>query len=50
MSDEFAAAPRFRLLGGAAAALLRGLMAALTLLGSLWALELHHYLPWSFFT
>ncbi len=49
MSDEFVAAGRFRSLSGAARALLRGLLVALTLVGSLWALEIHHRLPWAFF-
>ncbi len=49
MSDEFAATSKFRSLSGAPAVLLRALLIALALVGSLWALEFHHYLPWSFF-
>src|SRR4029077_9004722 len=50
MSDEFAASTsRFRSLSGASAKLLRALLIALSALGSLWALEVHHYLPWTFF-
>ena len=49
MSDEFAAASRFRSLSGTPSSLLRWLLTALTLLGSLWALEVHRYLPWTFF-
>jgi TRAP transporter 4TM/12TM fusion protein len=50
MSDELAASPsRFRMLGGAAAKLLRALLITLTLLGSLWALEVHNYFEITFF-
>jgi len=50
MSDELAASPgRFRALGGAPAKLLRGLLIALTVLGSLWALEVHNYFQITFF-
>ncbi len=49
MSDEFAATSKFRSLSGVTAALLRAHLIALALLGSLWALEVHHYLPWTFF-
>jgi len=44
MSDELAATPgRFRKLTGAPAAILRVLLITLTVLGSLWALEVHHH-------
>ncbi len=50
MSDELAASPgRFRALSGAPAKLLRALLMTLTLLGSLWALELHNYFEITFF-
>lgn len=50
MSDEFAAAQsKFRSLGGVSATLLRVLLTVFALLGSLWALEVHHYFPWTFF-
>ena len=50
MSDELAASPgRFRKLAGAPAAILRVLLISLTLLGSLWALEVHNYFEITFF-
>ena len=50
MSDELAASPgRFRALGGAPAQLLRALLIAITVLGSLWALEIHNYFQITFF-
>lgn len=50
MSDELAASPsKFRSLTGAPAVLLRSLLIGLASLGSLWALEVHQYLPWAFF-
>ena len=50
MSDELAASPgRFRALRGAAAKLLRGLLITITVLGSLWALEVHNYFGITFF-
>jgi len=50
MSDELAATPeRFRKLTGAAAAILRALLITITLLGSLWALEIHHHFEVTFF-
>ena len=50
MSDELAATPdRFRNLTGAPAAILRTLLIAITVLGSLWALEIHHYFEVTFF-
>lgn len=50
MSDELAATPgRFRNLTGAAATILRTLLISITLLGSLWALEIHHHFEVTFF-
>ena len=50
MSDELAASPgRFRTLTGAPAKLLRALLISSTLLGSLWALEVHNYFEITFF-
>ncbi len=50
MSDELAATPgRFRKLTGAPAAILRALLITLTVLGSLWALEVHHHFEVTFF-
>src|SRR5215475_2906894 len=50
MSDELAATPgRFRQLTGAPAAILRALLIAITMLGSLWALEVHNYFEVTFF-
>ena len=50
MSDELAASPgRFRALTGRPAKILRILLISLTLLGSLWALEIHNYFQITFF-
>src|SRR4029077_13491007 len=50
MSDELAATPeRFRNLTGAPAALLRALLITITLLGSLWALEIQNHFEITFF-
>jgi TRAP-type uncharacterized transport system fused permease subunit len=50
MSDELAATPgRFRKLTGAPAAILRALLISITVLGSLWALEIHHHFEVTFF-
>jgi TRAP transporter 4TM/12TM fusion protein len=50
MSDELAASPdRFRTLTGAPAKVLRTLLISLTVLGSLWALEVHHHFEITFF-
>ncbi len=50
MSDELAASPgRFRTLSGAPAAILRALLIAIAVLGSLWALEVHHHFVVTFF-
>jgi TRAP transporter 4TM/12TM fusion protein len=50
MSDDLAATPgRFRKLTGAPAAILRTLLITITLLGSLWALEIHHHFEVTFF-
>ena len=50
MSDELAASPdRFRTLTGAPAKVLRTLLISLTVLGSLWALEIHNHFEITFF-
>src|SRR5438552_11583380 len=50
MSDELAATPeRFRKLTGTPAAILRALLITVTVLGSLWALELQNYFEITFF-
>jgi len=50
MSDELAASPsRFRTLQGAPAKLLRALLITITVLGSLWALEVHTVFEITFF-
>src|SRR5918994_271010 len=49
MSDDYIITSKFRTLGGAPSVLLRGLLYALTLLGAVWALEIHHSLAWAFF-
>ncbi len=50
MSDELAASPgRFRTLSGFPAKLLRALLISITILGSLWALEVHNYFDVTFF-
>jgi TRAP transporter 4TM/12TM fusion protein len=49
MSDDYVITPKFRTLSGLSGVLLRGLLYALTLLGSLWALEIHHSLAFAFF-
>jgi TRAP transporter 4TM/12TM fusion protein len=50
MSDELAASPgRFRTLTGVPAKTLRSLLISLTVLGSLWALEIHNYFQITFF-
>ena len=50
MSDELAASPgRFRALSGVPAKLLRALLISITVLGSLWALEVHNYFEIAFF-
>ncbi len=43
------AGSKFRSLSGAAGAVERALLGTLTLAGALWALEVHHVLPWAFF-
>ena len=40
---------KFRRLSGAARAVERTLLSALTLTGAAWATQLHHRLPWAFF-
>ncbi|HEX9455964.1 MAG TPA: TRAP transporter fused permease subunit, partial [Candidatus Binatia bacterium] len=50
MSDDLAATPgRFRKLTGAPAVILRTLLISITVLGSLWALEIHHHFEVTFF-
>ncbi len=49
MSDDFALTTKFRSLTGAPAQLARLLLCALTLLGALWALDIHEALSWTFF-
>ena len=50
MSDELAASPdRFRTLTGGPAKVLRTLLISLTVLGSLWALEVHNHFEITFF-
>src|SRR5512132_1437263 len=50
MSDDLAATPgRFRKLTGAPALILRTLLISITVLGSLWALEIHHHFEVTFF-
>jgi TRAP transporter 4TM/12TM fusion protein len=49
MSDDFAPPTKFRSLTGAPAKLARLLLCALTLLGALWALDIHEALSWTFF-
>jgi TRAP transporter 4TM/12TM fusion protein len=49
MSDDYILTSKFRTLSGAPGALLKALLYALTLLGALWALEIHHSLAFAFF-
>jgi TRAP transporter 4TM/12TM fusion protein len=50
MSDELAASPgRFRALTGSPASMLRVLLISLSVLGSIWALEVHNYFEIAFF-
>jgi TRAP transporter 4TM/12TM fusion protein len=50
MSDELAASPgRFRALTGSPASILRALLISLSVLGSIWALEVHNYFEIAFF-
>ena len=49
MTDDLPVVSKFRSLTGASKKLVTGLLFALTILGSLWALEIHHYFPWAFF-
>src|SRR5207245_3293505 len=50
MSDDFLSTPtKFRSLSGASRILEQLLLGSLTILGSLWALGIHHSLPWAFF-
>ncbi len=49
MADDLAPNAKFRTLTGAAAGLARLFLSALTILGALWALEIHDTLEWTFF-
>ncbi len=49
MTDDFVSVTKFRSLTGPARALVTVLLGALTLLGALWALQIHHTLSWAFF-
>ena len=49
MSDDYIITSKFRTLSGPSGVLLRGLLYTLTLVGAVWALEIHHSLPLAFF-
>jgi TRAP transporter 4TM/12TM fusion protein len=49
MSDDYILTSKFRTLSGSPGVLLKGLLYALTLLGALWALEIHHSFDLAFF-
>jgi TRAP transporter 4TM/12TM fusion protein len=49
LTDEYVPPSKFRTLSGAPAGLVRGLLGALTVVGALWATQLHHQLSWAFF-
>jgi TRAP transporter 4TM/12TM fusion protein len=49
LTDEPVPSAKFRTLTGAPATVVRGLLGAVTLVGALWASQLHHRLPWAFF-
>jgi TRAP transporter 4TM/12TM fusion protein len=49
VADDFAPNAKFRTLDGAAATLARLILCTLTILGALWALEIHEILEWTFF-
>ena len=49
MSDDATSSSKFRSLSGFSRAVAHILLASVTLLGSLWALGVQHYLPWAFF-
>ncbi len=49
MNDDFSSSTKFRSLSGALNTVVRLLLSSLTILGSIWALEIHHSLPWAFF-
>ncbi|MBI2090047.1 MAG: TRAP transporter fused permease subunit, partial [Deltaproteobacteria bacterium] len=49
MSDDLSPATKFRSLSGPPRAVMLGFLFALTILGSLWALEIHNSLSWAFF-
>jgi len=49
VSDDYIITSKFRTLSGPSGVLLRGLLYTLTLVGAVWALEIHHSLPLAFF-
>jgi len=49
VTDALSTASKFRSLSGASRVTLRVLIFSLTILGSLWAMEIHHSLSWAFF-
>jgi len=49
VSDDYITTSKFRTLSGPSGVLLRGLLYTLTLVGAVWALEIHHSLPLAFF-
>jgi len=49
VTDALSTATKFRSLSGASKVTLRVLIFSLTILGSLWAMEIHHSLSWAFF-
>ena len=49
MTDDLSSSGKFRSLSGASKVTLRVLIFSLTILGSLWAMEIHHSLSWAFF-
>jgi len=49
VSDDYVLTSKFRTLSGSPGVLLRGLLYALTLLGAVWALEIHHSFAVAFF-
>ncbi len=49
MSDDASSSTKFRTLSGPVRVIEQLLLGSLTILGSLWALGVHHSLPWAFF-
>jgi TRAP transporter 4TM/12TM fusion protein len=49
VSDDSSISSKFRSLSGISRSVVRLLLSSLTILGSLWALGVHHNLPWAFF-